>query len=318
MKKNVQVLSVVFLCLLLAFTVYSLLDTFVIVRKMETADEAQTTSSLIVEGNETNVSADPELSLLAASAQKSSVAEPVLTDSSYDDGEIRITISEERVENTTVYVADVRLTSADSLKTAFAENTYGRNVTETTSAIAQSVNAVLAVNGDFYGSQQTGYVIRNGVLYRSTAKKGAEDLVIYEDGSFAVIQESEITARELLESGAKNVLSFGPALVENGEISVSENEEVGRAKASNPRTAIAVIDELHYLLVVSDGRTEESEGLSLYELALFLQSKDAQTAYNLDGGGSSTMVFNGRVINNPTSSGRGIKERSVSDIVYIG
>ena len=104
--------------------------------------------------------------------------------------------------------------------------------------------------------------------------------------------------------------------MENGAVSVSANDEVGRAKASNPRTAVAVVDELHYLFVVADGRTQDSQGLSLYELACFLQSKGVQTAYNLDGGGSSTMVFNGRVVNNPTS-GRGIKERSVSDIVYV-
>ena len=88
--------------------------------------------------------------------------------------------------------------------------------------------------------------------------------------------------------------------------------------ASNPRTAIGVVDELHYLLVVSDGRTSVSEGLSLYELAEFMQSMNCTIAYNLDGGGSSTMVFNGEVINNPTTSGKSIKERGVSDIVYIG
>jgi exopolysaccharide biosynthesis protein len=93
---------------------------------------------------------------------------------------------------------------------------------------------------------------------------------------------------------------------------------VGKAKASNPRTAIGVIDNLHYLFVVSDGRTSASEGLSLYQLANFMQSLNVKTAYNLDGGGSSTMYFNGTVINNPTTSGRHISERSVSDIVYIG
>ena len=65
-------------------------------------------------------------------------------------------------------------------------------------------------------------------------------------------------------------------------------------------------------------RTDESEGLSLYQMAEFLQSLGAETAYNLDGGGSSTMVFNGELVNNPTTSGRSVKERSVSDIVYIG
>ena len=315
MRKKHHVFLPAFLCALLLFTVYVLLDTFVIERRLEAATEPQTVSAQPDGETETTVSDTPVALRLAASPEEK--AEPVITENSYHDGSISIEITEERVGDTTVYVADVHLASADHLKTAFADNTYGRNVTDTTSDIAESVDAILAVNGDFYGAQQSGFVIRGGVLYRSTAKKGAEDLVIYADGSFGIIREAEIRAQELLESGARDVLSFGPALVENGEISVSVNDEVGRAKASNPRTAIAVIDELHYLLVVSDGRTKESEGLSLYELAVFLQSKGVQTAYNLDGGGSSTMVFNGRVVNNPTS-GRGIKERSVSDIVYIG
>ena len=106
--------------------------------------------------------------------------------------------------------------------------------------------------------------------------------------------------------------------MENGQITVSSSYEVARAMQSNPRTAIGIIDELHYVFVVADGRTSESEGLSVYELAKFMQSLGAKTAYNLDGGGSSTMYFNGNVVNNPTSNGRTIRERSVSDIVYIG
>ena len=310
MRKKHHVFLPAFLCALLLFTVYVLLDTFVIERRLEAVTEPQTVSAPVEDKTDT-----PVALRLAASPEEN--AETVITENSYHDGNISVEITEERVGDTTVYVADVHLASADHLKTAFADNTYGRNVTDTTSDIAESVDAILAVNGDFYGAQQEGYVIRGGVLYRSAAKKGAEDLVIYADGSFGIIREAEITAQELLESGAQDVLSFGPALVENGEISVSVNDEVGRAKASNPRTAIAVIDELHVLLVVSDGRTKESEGLSLYELAVFLQSKGVQTAYNLDGGGSSTMVFNGRVVNNPTA-GRSSKERSVSDIVYIG
>ena len=315
MRKKRHVFLCVFMCALLIFTVYVPLDTFVIERRLEAAAAPQTASAQLGGETETAVSDAPVSLQLAAS--QGEIAQTVITENSYRDGNISIEITEERVGDTTVYVADVRLASADHLRTAFADNTYGRNVTDTTSGIAGAVDAVLAVNGDFYGAQQSGYVIRSGVLYRGTAKKGAEDLVIYTDGSFGIIREAEITAQELLESGAQDVLSFGPALVENGEIAVSVNDEVGRAKASNPRTAIAVIDELHYLFVVSDGRTDESEGLSLYELAVFLQCKGVQTAYNLDGGGSSTMVFNGRVVNNPTS-GRSIKERSVSDIVYIG
>ena len=203
-------------------------------------------------------------------------------------------------------------------KTAFAENSYGKNITEKTSSIAENANAILAINGDFYGAQEDGYVIRNGVLYRDTAADDREDLVIYQDGSFAIINENDTTASELLDAGAWQVLSFGPALVTDGTVAVSESEEVGKAMASNPRTALGITEDGHYLFVVSDGRTSESEGLSLYELAEFMQSLGVTTAYNLDGGGSSTMYLNGEVINQPTTSGKSIKERSVSDIVYIG
>ena len=114
-----------------------------------------------------------------------------------------------------------------------------------------------------------------------------------------------------------NLLAFGPSLVENGQITVSSSSEVGQAMSSNPRTAIGIIDENHYIIVVSDGRTSESAGLSLYQLAEVMQSYGVQTAYNLDGGGSSTLYFNGQVINKPTTNGN-ISERSVSDIVYFG
>ena len=69
---------------------------------------------------------------------------------------------------------------------------------------------------------------------------------------------------------------------------------------------------------MSDGRTSESQGLSLYQMAEIMKSYGVKTAYNLDGGGSSTLYFNGQVINKPTTNGNTISERSVSDIVYIG
>ena len=222
-----------------------------------------------------------------------------------------------RVQGTTVYVADVQLADPDAMAAVLAQDAYGRNVTETPSSMAERTGALLAVNGDYYGAREKGYVIRNGVLYRSRANSGQEDLVIDENGDFSIINESEVSAQELLEAGATQVYSFGPGLISEGEILVDENDEVGRAMASNPRTALAQVGPLHYLFVVADGRTEESEGLSLYELAQFLKTLGATTAYNLDGGGSSAMIYQGQVVNHPTSTGRRSSERSVSDIVAI-
>ena len=248
-------------------------------------------------------------------------AAEVTTDNSgdsreYKDENVQVTYTQYETNGTTIHVADVRVSSAEYLKTAFAKGTYGKNVTQSTSEIAASNNAVLAINGDYYGVQERGYVIRNGVLYREEA--GENDvLCIYADGSMKVVDPSTATAQELLEQGVWQAFSFGPGLITDGEIDVALNTEVGKAKASNPRTAIGIIDDLHYVFVVSDGRSGESEGLSLYELASFMEQLGVQTAYNLDGGGSSTMVFQGEVVNNPSSGFRD-EEREVSDIVYIG
>jgi len=282
------------------------MDTFVISRVYTVVDETDS-------GTGSTATTDTE-----QESDSDSGTETVVSETSYSDENIQITLTEYREYDTSVYVADIVLSSSEYLQTAFAQNAYGRNVTETTSEIAESAGAILAINGDYYGSQEEGYVLRNGVLYRNTAASGQEDLVIYNDGSFAIINETDVTAEELLADGAQQILSFGPALVEDGTVVVSEGDEVGKAKTSNPRTAIGIIDDLHYVFVVSDGRTDESAGLSLLQLAEFMKELGVTTAYNLDGGGSSTMYFNGEVINNPTTNGRSIKERSVSDIVYIG
>ena len=276
-----------------AFTAYVLLNTFLVSRVYVQAAPAET-------------------------AESTQSAEAVVTETEYQDGNISIRLSAYRVEDSAVYVADIQLASPEYLKTALADNAYGKNLTEKTSVMARTAGAILAINGDYYGVQESGYVLRNGVLYRDTPVSGKEDLVIFADGSFRIIREDEISAQSLLEAGAEQILSFGPALVENGEVSVEKGQEVSRAKSGNPRTAIGIVGENHYVFVVSDGRTSDSQGLSLYELAEFMQSLGVTTAYNLDGGGSSTLYFNGQVVNQPTTNGKKIQERSVSDIVCIG
>ena len=279
---------------LILFTVYIILDTFLISKSYTKVVNTTIDTSTINTGK------------------------IATTSNSYQDENIKIELKEYKESNTTIYVADVQITNPALLKTAFANNSYGKNITSKTSTISEDVNAILAINGDYYGVQEKGYVLKNGTIYRRTASKNQEDLVIYQDGTFKIINESEVDVDTLLKDGAYNILSFGPALIQNGKVAVSKNEEVDKSMASNPRTAIRIVDDLHYVFVVSDGRTNESEGLSLYELAEFMQDLGVVTAYNLDGGGSSTMYFNGKVINKPTSNGNKISERGVSDIVYIG
>lgn len=269
-------------------------------------------------------------SITAVSTAASSGESPVfdapagheLSASSYEDGNISINIECVQETGTTVHMADVRLAGVELLRTALADDTFGRNIKAETSEIARANNAILAINGDYYGFRNSGYVLRNGVLYRESPRnarndEGVEDLVINRDGDFEIISEGESPVDALDLEEIWQIFSFGPALVENSQVVVDENSEVSRSMNSNPRTAIGQVGPLHYLLVVADGRTASSEGLSLLELARLMEERGCITAYNLDGGGSSTMYFNGEVINQPTD-GRKQGEREVSDIVYIG
>lgn len=273
--------------------------------------------TLFISKSYTKFSNETTTTSQSASSSGTSTA-TVNTATAYADDTKAIAIETYERNSTQIHVATVTIKGDASIKTALADETYGRNIKAKTSTTAQSVNAVLAVNGDYYGARDAGYVIRNGQLLRSDSQDAnQEDLVIYQDGSFEVIREGDITAQELLNKGAVQVLSFGPALIENSQVAVDSSDEVGKAMASNPRTAIGIIDDKHYVLVVSNGRTDESKGLSLKELADFMKELKVTTAYNLDGGGSSTMYFNGQIINKPTTNGHNIEEREVSDIVYL-
>ncbi len=299
LKKRYAYASIFGLLLTASFS-YSMLKTFVIAETISTVSSTSSSSN--------------------AEAASKAAEKATVTDTSYSDDNISVTLTEKTVSNTQVYVADVTVSSSEYLKTAFAQNTYGNNVTAKTSETAANNNAILAVNGDYYGANTTGYVIRNGVVYRDTVREDSSngDLAIYKDGSFKIIYEDQVSADQLVKDGVVNLLAFGPSLVENGEIVVNTKSEVGQSMASNPRTSIGIIDENHYIIIVSDGRTLESEGLSLYQMAEIMKSYGVKAAYNLDGGGSSTLYFNGQVINKPTTNGNTISERSVSDIVYIG
>ena len=290
MKK--YIFGIFFAFLLAGFTIFVIFDTFVITRVYTHIVPEETTMEL------------PK-------------AEPVVTDTSYFDENISIEIKTYRAYDTDIYVADVRISSLGYLKCAFANDSFGKNITQKTSEIAKAKEALFAVNGDYYGAQDRGCVVRNGIFYRSGLGSNSDCLVIDKDGNFEIMYEGDVVAEELVENGVRHIFSFGPGLLENGEVYSNIDRYKGIAN-DNPRTAIGIIDELHYVFVVCDGRTEKSKGLSIRELAEFMRTLGIECAYNLDGGGSSTMYFNGKIINKPTTYGDKIKERSVSDIVYIG
>lgn len=301
-KKRRNYWPLIYGILLTAYTVFALLEAFVLPSDIVQVEDIKKQSSSASNNEDDNIK-----------------SEPVITETSYKSNNISITITTLRRYETQVYVADIVLKDISYLQTAVANGTFGRNIKDTTSAMAKENDAILAINGDYYGFHDRGYVMRNGYLYRETKHRSRDydDLAIYEDGHFEIFYESQYKAKEIADAGAVQIFSFGPGLVKNNKVIVGKNSEVTYALQSNPRTAIGEIEPLHYVMVVSDGRTDESAGLTLYELAQVMEELGCKTAYNLDGGGSSTMWFMGRVVNCPTD-GKKSGERRISDIVYIG
>ena len=150
--------NMVFALILIAYTVYAALDTFVIVRVL-TPDTLPTATA---EASTAPTEAPTAAPTATESPAEQATTAPISTDTEYHDDQIDIVLTTMRVENTTVYVADVQIADISLLKTALAGNTYARNLTETTSVQAANTGAILAINGDYYGAQERGYVLRNG------------------------------------------------------------------------------------------------------------------------------------------------------------
>ena len=378
MKK--AVIPIIFALAGTSFVTYSFLDTFIITKKYDVSfdfkkDDAASYFSFSFAEMESNPEQNSSSNNTQSSNSQSSVnqgnsSEPIIDSTQYyedltkeeiaalftkevvfepkkhySDPDIYIDISTGRFEDyTDYYAADIRIRSLSYLRAGLAYDTPGENYNEKTSEICNRHKGIIAIDGDTYGSQKNGYVIRNGRVIRSSrnlSRRKAEDLAIYANGTFEIFNERDYTLDEIAAKGAWQVYSFGPGLISEGKKIVQKGEEVGTAAQQNmnQRCAIGMISPLHYVFMVSDGRIRQSPGLSLYQVGKVMESLHCYCAYNLDGGGSATMYLDdgsgnangmGALINYCTQQLVGgnnkntlpetppIEEREVRDIVYIG
>ena len=185
------------------------------------------------------------------------------------------------------------------------------------SEMALAIGAEIAINGDFFGYRNNGLIVRGGHILLDKPER--DGMGFTRDGRMFVYEEKQTSAQDIVDMGIVNSFSFGPILIQNGEIKegVDEYYEVDADKSINgrhPRTAVCQTIDSVTMLIVVDGRSSHSAGLDLLPLAELLKGLGCHVAYNLDGGGSSVMVHNGIVVNKPSDSS---VERRVSDILYI-
>ena len=226
----------------------------------------------------------------------------VVTENSYSSPDISITVSEETLGRTNYYLADIYVRDITCFQSALARGTYGSGFRDSIEDMALLNNALLAVNGDYYGNTSEGVVIRNGVIYRAN-KTSCDVCVLYYDGTMRVMPGSSFSMEEAVAQGAWQAWTFGPALLDTDGTVLTSFDSTGRIISANPRTAIGYYEPGHYCLVVVDGRGE-SAGMTLPDLSRLFYDLGCKVAYNLDGGNSSIMVWNNEIINEPSGGGR--------------
>ncbi len=230
----------------------------------------------------------------------------------YEDETISVHYYSETHYDALFHFIEVKIAHPSQIRMALAKNTYSTNAKKWTQRIAKDVNAVAAIDGCYYNVRNNGILIYQGKSYRMKAV-GWDVLLIDSDGDFHIVKDTEVVKGDILEKyDIVNSVTFGPALVLNGKAQKITNVH-GYPNTLEPRAAIAQLGKLHYLLCTVDGRQEHSEGVTQAQLAQILAKKGCESAYNLDGGQSATLILGNRVKNSVAYGG----QRILGDILYF-
>lgn len=235
-------------------------------------------------------------------ADKFTGGEVISDANGYQSANVNIQFKEYFEYDTRFYVADIYIKDIECLQTAFAEDQYGRGYSEWPQEMDQRLGGILTINGDYYGLREDGVVLRNGVFYRDDDFPMMDVCVLYWDGTMETYPSMPFDSAAQLEKGAYQVWNFGPMLLdETGAHKENFNSAVDKA---NPRTAIGYYEPGHYCFVVVDGRSGDSDGITMQNLSLLMEKLGCARAYNLDGGQTSIMVWNDALANQPSGGGR--------------
>ena len=237
--------------------------------------------------------------------------EPIITENSYQSEDISIQILRTRDEESKsdITIADIHVSSVAYLRRGFALGKWDGEM-RSIKTIADDSNAILAMTGDYAALLDAGLVAANGIIYRKTDNRIRDNCLILADGQMVTYKRREMDLSAVLDDGIWHSFLFGPALLENGEAIEAFDSKI---RSENPRSAIGFYEPGHYCFVLVDGRSTSSRGMKLEQLSMFMKNLGCHTAYNLDGGQSAILWFNGEIINKPYKGGR-----RLMDIVYIG
>ena len=273
---------------------------------------------------ETTATPEPKLGVLDGRfADKFVTGAPVLTDNSYQTDRVAIFIERVVDESRTItnhtfvyYMADVYFQNMEDFKSGAAKSWKQLWDNAMLVDCAKQSDAIFAVSGDFTLTRKKGLVIRNGELLQSTHDEKRDVGVIYTDGHMETYLAQQAPVEEILNDPTVwQILGFGPELLdENGQPKTTFNDpnKVGRA---NIRNAVGYFEPGHFCFVYVQPYKERKDGtcLDMESLSQLMYSLGCVRAYNLDGGGTAGMYFNGKLV-----SDKGLGQtRKIHDFYYI-
>jgi exopolysaccharide biosynthesis protein len=243
-----------------------------------------------------------------------------ISDEEYEDESIHVTTEHSTVGKVKTCIVRIKIADPSQIRTAMSKDNYDDKTYVKATAMAKHVNAIAAVNGDFFKYfYKIGYVVRQGVFYRDALNGERDVLIIDDQGDFYAVRNatSESMADYLANTfpsdrTVMNTFTLGPVLVENGEVQEITTREF-QYRYKMQRVCIVQTGELEYAIVECDGKADATSGMTMADFAEYVQSlfPDCILAYNLDGGGSTNVIVNNTRIHKNSDA------RNISDILYF-
>lgn len=225
------------------------------------------------------------------------------------------------------YMADIRFAAPNHFRAFSADPARPSRAQDKPAAIARRNRVVYAQNGDLfsfrlYNKERVGLIIRAGkVLREDTYSKPVvkipplDELALYPDGRMEMRTPGQWTAQAYLDSGAMDVLAFGPILLRDG---VKDDRLELSFAHSEPRSALGVVAPGHFIGIMAEGRNDRSAGVPLRFVADRLLEAGCANAFTLDGGQTAAMMFLGEYVMDPGTYNGFHNVRRQQDIVGIG
>lgn len=235
----------------------------------------------------------------------------------YCDETILVIAWKEAINNSACSFVEVKIAHGSQLRRALSDNTYGSSVYMYPTQMAQNANAVVAINGDFYGHRSCGITVYQRQLYRFNPRS-LESCFFTASGDMIFTHVGELNTEDEVKKFVQDndivfSISFGPILVENGEKKTTNTYLVGEVDIQYSRAAIGQVDKLHYLLMSINEEGVYKNRVTINQAADLIYAKGVPNAYALDGGQTATIVMNGETFNRPDWG----NERIMTDIIYF-